>query len=120
MITDPAPRLRMRGLIDMVMKEYKTFKDLDFKPWMDLHNKFAHMPMDYYDAKQAWVDFDNGYSVSVLLGKIFYSNGRNTYELAIFKGDKIVYPKQVCPDDDVLAHLTKDEVTEVMKIVQDL
>lgn len=35
--------------------------------------------------QQAILEFDNGYGVSVLFGDKFYSNGIDTYELAVLK-----------------------------------
>ena len=99
--------------------DYKTFDDLEFQPWAGMRELHS-LPLEYREAKQAVMMFPNGYGVSVLLGKMFYSNGVNTYELAVLHGQKLVYPKEVCPDDDVLGRLTKDEVTEAMKKVQDL
>lgn len=102
-------------------KKYKTFDDLEFRPWGESMGIMC--PPSFAGSMQAVLRFDNGYGVSVLLGEMFYSNGSDTYELAVLKGDDIVYPEEVCGCDgwfDVLAHLTKDEVTEAMKKVQDL
>lgn len=102
-------------------KTYKTFDDLDFRPWGEVMGK--QCPPSFAGGKQAVLRFDNGYGVSVLLGEMFYSNGVDTYELAVLKGEDNVYPEEVCGFDgwfDVLAHKTKDEVTEAMRKVQDL
>lgn len=103
----------------MEKKTYKTFKDLQFRPWLEKREKMPLIP-DYLDAEQAILMFPNGYGVSVLFGNVFYSDGVDTYELAVLHGNKLVYPKEVCPDDDVLGYLTKRQVTEAMKKVQDL
>lgn len=39
----------------------------------------------YDKARQAIMEFENGYGVSVLFGEAFYSNGIDTYEVAILK-----------------------------------
>jgi len=102
------------------MNNYKTFEDLDFHPWMDGRVSFSFIP-EYLGARQARLDFPNGYGVSVLFGEVFYSNGIDTYELAVIKdGKRIVYPPEVCPDGDVLGYITKEEVTEAMRKIQDL
>ena len=98
---------------------YKTFDDLQFRHW-PAKKKLSHLPPEYQKAKQAILMFDNGYGVSVLIGKVFYSNGVDTYELAVLCGDKLVYPVEICPDNDVLGSITREEVTEAMKKVQDL
>ena len=84
----------------------KTFKDLKF----ELHPIGSGM--------RATADFDNGYSVSVVCGDLFYSNGMDTYELAILKDRHICYNTPIT--DDVIGYLSEDEVTEVMKRVQEL
>jgi len=87
----------------------KTFRSLIFKPHFNTLDK---------NAKKAFCEFDNGYSVSVVFGDMFYSNGVDTYELAIFKGDEICYNTDIT--NDVMGYLTHFEVTEVMKRVQEL
>ena len=101
------------------MKTYKTFNDLQFKSWCEIRQMAFPSP-DYIDAEQAILMFDNGYGVSVLFGNVFYSDGVDTYELAVLDGKELVYPKEICPDEDVLGYLTKEQVTEAMKKVQDL
>ena len=83
----------------------KKFEDLVFKD----HPNFDR-------AQQALLEFDNGYGVSVLLGARFYSNGRDTYEVAVMYDDAVTYPME----HDVIGHLTADEVTAYMEKVQDL
>ena len=107
-------------------KQYKTFEDLDFESWLEKRYDnyttatFLNLLDTYAGAIQACIDFPNGYGVSVLRGKMFYSDGFTTYEVAITKSDKLVYPKDICPDNDVLGYRTPEEVTEIMRRVQDL
>ena len=93
----------------------KTFKDLEFKPY-----NLAHMESD--GGRHAIMFFPNGYGVSVLFGKHFYSNGFDTYELAVIRksGDGYSMAYDTPITNDVLAHLTEDEVTEIMIEVQRL
>lgn len=103
--------------------KYKTFDDLEFKPWLDRRSidfsaGFSGFP-DYEAAKQAIMQFPNGYGVSVLFGNVFYSDGVSTYELAVTLEGRLVYPGEVCPDGDVLGYITKEQVTEAMRKVQD-
>lgn len=85
--------------------DYKTFKDLVFKP------RFKEDP-SFGD--QAILYFDNNYGVSVLFGPAFYSNGKDTYEVGIIEksGDGFVLVS------DPLGYRTEKEVNELMKQVQ--
>ena len=73
---------------------------------------------EYEDCKQAIINFENGYGASVLIGNLFYSNGVDTYELAVLHEGSITYNTDIT--DDVLSYITKDEVTEAMKKIQEL
>jgi hypothetical protein len=114
------PETRRIEDIEKDMSSIKTFKDLEFEPYF--------MPSDYTllpfirnmfsDAKQAVMKFENGYGISVLFGKIFYSNGVDTYEVAILKDGSICYDTYIT--DDVLGYQNEEEVTEIMRKVQEL
>lgn len=97
-----------------------TFKDLNFeeeefskKAWYALNKdkeiesteiiQCLESSLNHYTAR---INFDNGYFISVKLGTMFYSNGKNTYE---------VYSNL---DRDVFGHLTSEEVTEYMIKIQ--
>ena len=69
-------------------------------------------------AYQAFIEFDNGFGISILIGGIFYSDGVSTYEVAVTKNRKITYNTEIT--SDVMGHLTRDEVTDVMVKVQNL
>lgn len=92
----------------------KTFEDLEFEP----HITDKEGMVAFKGHKHAKLEFDNGYGVSVLFGGMFYSNGIDTYELAMLKGNKLHYCDVV--DNDVLGYLRDDEVTEKMKEIQAL
>ena len=83
----------------------KTFKDLKFE---------THFLSTA--AKQAIENFENGYGVSVLFGNCFYSNGIDTYEVAVLFGESITYDTEIT--DDVMRYLSEDEVSEIMAKVQ--
>ena len=85
----------------------KTFKDLEFKP----HPNFGSFNT------QARLDFDNGYGISVVNGKMAYCN-ENEYEVAIFKNGSICYTTPIT--DDVLGYNSPENVTEIMKQIQEL
>ena len=59
--------------------------------------------LNHYSAR---INFDNGYFISVKLGTMFYSNGKDTYE---------VYSNL---DRDSFGHLTSEQVTEYMIKIQ--
>lgn len=92
------------------MYKMKTFKDLEFKP----HRAGS--------GKQATLFFPNGYGVSVVFGTLFYSNGVDTYEMAVLRGNendyRLTYETPIT--DDVLGRRTAEEITKAMKEVQKL
>ena len=97
----------------------KTFEDLVFRPW----GKLLDVPYEVIfklgrlNHTQAVMEFKNGYGVSVLCGDSFYSNGIDTYEVAVTKDGKLCYDTPIT--DDVLGWQTKEEVTEIMKALQE-
>lgn len=86
--------------------EYKTFEDLQFRPHYILE-----------EGQHAKIMFENGYGVSVVFGDKFYSNGIDTYEVAIIKGEGIASDEN--GDQMVFGRVSKERVTEIMKMVQD-
>ena len=84
----------------------KDFSDLVFEPH----------PIGLKDHTQAKMTFDNGYGVSVICGTLFYSNGVDTYEVAVLKDKHVCCSTSVA--DDVLPRLSKEEVSEIMARVQ--
>ena len=84
------------------------FSDLDFKP----HPAGV-------EGTQAITYFQNGFGVSVVSGPYFYSNISGPYEVAILHKDgSITYDTPIT--NDVLGHLNRNEVTEIMRQVQEL
>jgi len=76
---------------------------------------------------QSVMEFENGYGVSVVCGQFFYCSPREnlyaasmyrTYEVAIMEGGSLTYDTPLT--DDVLGYLTTEEVSSVMKQVQNL
>lgn len=68
--------------------------------------------------KQAMLNFDNGYGVSVLFGKSFYSNGVDKFELAVLKDGKLCFDTHIT--NEVVGYINSDKVTELMKLIQKL
>ena len=97
----------------------KTFKDLKFEmhPLL-LDAKSQDTKEMFANSKHAVMEFENGYGVSVIFGDIFYSNGIDTYEVAILKNGYLCYDTYIT--DDILGYQDEDEVTEIMRKVQEL
>ena len=68
--------------------------------------------------KQAKMNFENGYGISVIFGSMFYSNGIDTYEVGILKDGILCYATPIT--DDVIGYITADEVTDIMRKIQEL
>ena len=87
----------------------KTFQDLVFGPH----------PVGYgYFDTQAKMTFPNGYGVSVVTGSHAYSSEGRPYEVAIFDGNGLTYDTPIT--DDVIGHQTAEDVTDIMRRVQEL
>lgn len=65
---------------------------------------------------RAVIDFENGYGVSVVFGDMYYSDGMDTYELAVTKGGHLDYDNPVA-DGDVRGYLEKDELVKLINKV---
>ena len=100
----------------------KTFKDLKFKPKFNSSEFIGLVDIglrdSYSKAEQAKLYFDNGYGCSVLFGEIFFSNGIDTYELAVLYKGQMEYTSPIT--SSVLGYITKEEVTKAMIEIQNL
>ena len=91
-----------------------TFNDLLFIPHL-----LSQAPiLRYKSAKQAILNFNNNYGVSVLLGEVFYSNGIDSYEVGILFNGELCYTTDIT--NDVIGRVNELEVTEIMRKVQEL
>ena len=100
------------------MLEFKTFNDLEFGPHLQCPGKAATL------------FFSNGYGVSVVRFRIpfdssrygSYTSNENEWELAVLKGNEdewhLTYDTPIT--DDVIGHLEEEDVTRVMRQVQEL
>ena len=93
----------------------KQFKDLEFKPHQTGHGLHA------------LIFFKNGYGVSVVrfelsFGYGSYTDNEDEWELAVLFGNKdsweLTYSTPIT--EDVMGHLSENEVSEVMLKVQKL
>lgn len=83
----------------------KTFEDLEFKD------------REFTNIKQARMDFENGYGISVVCGNGTYcSNDGSNYEVAVMKDGKVIYNTPIT--DDVLSYQTPEQITAIMKEIQ--
>lgn len=98
------------------MSKIKNFKDLVFIPH-PIAGEAQKLPLylakEYAEAKQAKMNFENGYGISVIFGSMFYSNGIDTYEVGILKDGILCYATPIT--DDVIGYITADEVTDIMR-----
>ena len=103
------------------MNELKQFKDLLFKQHEMAKDAFllsSPIREEYMNAKHAIMQFENGYGVSVLKGTLFYSNGIDTYEVAVLDNNGICYNTSIT--NDVIGYVDADEVSNIMKRIQEL
>jgi hypothetical protein len=92
----------------------KTFDDLVQKP---------HHCGDGISAR---MNFPNGYGVSVVRFRghgefaryASYTDDENEWEVAVIHNEHLCYETPIT--NDVIGHLTKDEVTDVMRRIQEL
>lgn len=85
----------------------KTFNDLTFKTLPDGMGISAR------------TSFDNGYGASVVKGPYTYGGSNGLYELAVLNSEgEITYNTYIT--DDVIGHLTENEVSEVLEKIQSL
>ena len=93
----------------------KVFKDLVFK--------------DKFGGVSAGMDFDNGFSISVIAGKMAYSTPRednkdpeffSSFEVAVFDPQGNWATKQFVPDhnDDVLGWQDRGQINALMLLIQ--
>ena len=88
----------------------KTFKDLEFEQLNDT---------PYMVGKKSRMHFDNGFGVSVVSHTHSYGGRSGLYELAVLDKDGLLtYETPVT--SDVIGFLTEEDVTDIMKQVQEL
>jgi hypothetical protein len=92
-----------------------TFDDLIFGP----HPLTQRDPQMWPDRVQAKQTFHNNYTISVVGGGGLYGDGVETFEVAIFTPDGDFYtPPGGDVFDQVKGWCTKDEVTKIIKNIQ--
>lgn len=92
----------------VTVMDYKIFKDLQFK---------GHPTMGP-GGSRAYMEFPNGYGISVVTGEYAYSDDEHPYEAAVLHEGRVCYDTPIT--DDVVGHLDEEGVTEIMKKIQEL
>jgi hypothetical protein len=86
----------------------KTFSDLEFEQLIP-----------DWDGIRACITFENGYGASVVRTPYTYGGDKGLYEIVVLDLDnQLTYKTSVT--DDVIGYLTEDDVTEVLKQIQEL
>ena len=84
-----------------------TFKDLEFTS------------ADMFGFRRARVQFPNGFGASIVIGSFSYGGSEGLYELGVLNRDGgLTYETPLT--DDVLGHLTEDDVTRVLGEIEAL
>ena len=90
--------------------EIKTFKDLEFT--------------QEYNVVKATCMFDNGYGISVAMGPFTKGGIAGLYQMTPLKFvpqvNSAVNYFNSSVADDTMGHLNQDQVTEYMKLIQEL
>ena len=102
----------------------KTFNDLVFKEHprnepLAKSNLTVFGDGTLYYGIVSRLTFDNGYGVSVVKGPYTYGGGDGLYELAVLgKDGELSYDTPIA--DDTIGYLTQQEVTDIVKQIQEL
>ena len=102
--------------------ECKTFSDLRWKPHrLAIEATKVDFLADNKNAEHAVIVFDNGFGVSVIRKAPLITNG-SVFEIAIIRGTPeeyvLVYDTGIT--EDVIRCDTEEEITDIMRQVQDL
>ena len=81
-------------------------------------NDYLVETLDTHGGIQKIYKFENGYVASVICHDGSYGGKNNLFEIAIMIGDNIIYDTPIT--QDVLGHLTWDEVEENLWRIKDL
>lgn len=100
-------RTKILSFKDLVFKEEEFSRkariDLQTQNIGDETRKYLEHMLNHYSAR---INFSNGYFISVKFGTVFYSNGKDTYE---------VYSNL---DREAFVELNSEQITEYMILIQ--
>jgi len=83
------------------------------------NNTRPAMPKYGLTEHRQWLyEFPNGYGASIVQGTGAYSNGTDTYELAVLRDGHLCYTTPIT--SDVLGHLSEQEVRDTLQAIHDL
>ena len=91
-----------------------TFKELKFRDISDTHGE---------GAKQAYVDLENGFDVSVVKHKGSYGNEKGLYEIGIFDSQRMGVDAMCDPldwGDTVKGWLAPEDVDKELELLEQL
>lgn len=71
---------------------------------------------NYIGGRQWLIGFKNGYKASIITGQYTYTDVEHPYELAVLKDGEVCYDTPIT--DDVIGHLTADEVGEILEKIE--
>ena len=89
------------------MKNITKFSDIEFK-----------FRSDFFGGIYARVDYDNGYTASIVKGPYTYGGSEGLYEIAVLQDGELCYGTSVT--SDVVGWLTEDGVEETLAKIQAL
>jgi hypothetical protein len=87
----------------------KTFKDLEFVK-LDPFVRGIHCR----------IQFDNGYGASIVQHNLSYGGTEGLYELAVLDKNGDLHYDNPVANGDVRGYLSEDDVTELIKEIQEL
>ena len=73
---------------------------------------------EHYGGIQKTYACDNGYGASVIRHKGSYGYAQGKWELAVLEGGELCYSTSIT--NDVIGHLTEDEVELILKQIKEL
>jgi hypothetical protein len=94
------------------MKTINSFKDLEFE-FIDLEDSL-HIGV------RCRVQFPNGYGASIVRHNSSYGNEEGLYELAVLGKDGELHFDNPVANGDVRGYLSEDDVTKLIKEIQQL
>jgi hypothetical protein len=94
------------------MKIINSFKDLEFE-FIDLEDSL-------YNGVRCRVQFPNGYGASIVRHNFSYGGKEGLYELAVLGKDGELHYDNPVANGDVRGYLSEDDVTKLIKEIQQL
>lgn len=92
------------------MKTINSFKDLEF---IDLEDSL-------YNGVRCRVQFPNGYGASIVRHNFSYGGKEGLYELAVLDENGELHYDNPVAGGDVRGYLSEDDVTKLIKQIQEL